>query len=51
MVGYGEVDVRKVEALIKTGGKKTQRYTDGEGLYLVVQASGSASWMLRFTCF
>ena len=39
-----KLTVKKVEALIKTGGDKTQRHADGEGLY-----SGTASWMLRFT--
>ncbi|MGB0468350.1 MAG: tyrosine-type recombinase/integrase [Pontibacterium sp.] len=45
----GKLNVRKVETLIKAGGEKTQRHADGEGLYLVVPASGTASWMLRFT--
>ncbi|MEZ8105219.1 MULTISPECIES: tyrosine-type recombinase/integrase [Vibrio] len=45
----GKLNVKKVEALIKAGGEKTQRHADGEGLYLVVPASGTASWMLRFT--
>lgn len=44
-----KLTVKKVEALIKAGGGKTQRHADGEGLYLVVPASGTASWMLRFT--
>jgi integrase len=44
-----KLTVKKVEALIKSGGEKTQRHADGEGLYLVVPASGTASWMLRFT--
>ena len=44
-----KLTVKKVEALIKAGGEKTQRHADGEGLYLVVPASGTASWMLRFT--
>ncbi|MDO6840252.1 tyrosine-type recombinase/integrase [Paraglaciecola chathamensis] len=44
-----KLSVKKVEALIKAGGEKTQRHADGEGLYLVVPASGTASWMLRFT--
>ncbi|WP_435248224.1 tyrosine-type recombinase/integrase [Vibrio sp. nBUS_14] len=44
-----KLSVKKVEALIKAGGDKTQRHADGEGLYLVVPASGTASWMLRFT--
>lgn len=44
-----KLTVKKVEALIKAGGDKTKRYADGEGLYLVVPASGTASWMLRFT--
>ncbi|GAB1622369.1 site-specific integrase [Agarivorans albus] len=45
----GKLNVRKVETLIKAGGEITQRHADGEGLYLVVPASGTASWMLRFT--
>ncbi|ARD20700.1 tyrosine-type recombinase/integrase [Shewanella japonica] len=45
----GKLTVKKVETLIKAGGEKTQRHADGEGLYLVVPASGTASWMLRFT--
>ncbi|PMO06227.1 integrase [Vibrio splendidus] len=44
-----KLSVKKVEALIKAGGERTQRHADGEGLYLVVPASGTASWMLRFT--
>lgn len=44
-----KLTVKKVEALIKAGGEKTQRHADGEGLYLVVPTSGTASWMLRFT--
>ncbi|MFA0142618.1 tyrosine-type recombinase/integrase [Vibrio kanaloae] len=44
-----KLTVKKVEALIKAGSEKTQRHADGEGLYLVVPASGIASWMLRFT--
>ncbi|ORT50680.1 integrase [Vibrio sp. qd031] len=44
-----KLTVKKVEALIKAGSEKTQRHADGEGLYLVVPASGTASWMLRFT--
>ncbi|MFA0046093.1 tyrosine-type recombinase/integrase [Vibrio sp. 10N.261.51.F11] len=44
-----KLSVKKVEALIKAGGEKTQRHADGEGLYLVVPTSGTASWMLRFT--
>ena len=44
-----KLTVKKVEALIKAGGEKTQRHADGEGLYLVVPASGTASWKLRFT--
>ncbi|MGO2089072.1 MAG: tyrosine-type recombinase/integrase [Oceanisphaera sp.] len=44
-----KLTVKKVEALIKAGNKQTQRHADGEGLYLVVPASGTASWMLRFT--
>ncbi|NAX46514.1 tyrosine-type recombinase/integrase [Photobacterium halotolerans] len=45
----GKLTVKTVQALIKAGGAKTQRHADGEGLYLVVPASGSPSWMLRFT--
>lgn len=44
-----KLTVKKVESLIKAGGNKTQRYADGDGLYLVVPSSGTASWMLRFT--
>ncbi|TVU67570.1 tyrosine-type recombinase/integrase [Pseudoalteromonas distincta] len=44
-----KLTVKKVESLIKAGGNKTQRYADGDGLYLVVPFSGTASWMLRFT--
>lgn len=44
-----KLTVKKVEALIKSGDGKTQRHADGEGLYLVVPASGTASWMLRFS--
>ena len=44
-----KLTVKKVESLIKAGGDKTQRYADGDGLYLVVPSSGTASWMLRFT--
>jgi len=44
-----KLTVKKVEALIKAGGDKTQRHADGKGLYLVVPESGTASWMLRFT--
>ncbi|MGR5254334.1 tyrosine-type recombinase/integrase [Vibrio astriarenae] len=45
----GKLTVKKVESLIRAGGEKTQRHADGDGLYLVVPASGTASWMLRFT--
>lgn len=45
----GQLNPKKVQALIKAGGEKTQRHADGDGLYLVVPASGKPSWMLRFT--
>ena len=45
----GKLSVKTVQALIKAGGERTQRHADGDGLYLVIPVSGSASWMLRFT--
>ncbi len=45
----GKLTVKKIEALIRAGGEKTQRHADGGGLYLVVPASGTAGWMLRYT--
>lgn len=45
----GKLTVKKVDALVKAKAEKTQRYADGDGLYLVVPASGLPSWMLRYT--
>jgi len=42
----GVKSVKSVQASIKG---KPGRYAYGDGLYLVVPKSGSASWMLRFT--
>ncbi|SDJ98921.1 tyrosine-type recombinase/integrase [Billgrantia gudaonensis] len=43
----GSFTVKKVQALIKDG--TPGRYSDGNGLYLMIPKKGSPYWMLRYT--
>lgn len=43
----GSLNARKVQALIKGG--EAGRYSDGDGLYLMVPQKGTPYWMLRYT--
>ncbi|WP_438765331.1 tyrosine-type recombinase/integrase [Kushneria sp. TE3] len=43
----GSLNARKVQALIKGG--EAGRYSDGDGLYLMVPQKGAPYWMLRYT--
>lgn len=43
----GNIDVGKLTALAVKGAKEPGRYTDGDGLMLVVSKTGSKSWVVR----
>ena len=45
----GSLTAKKSQSLVKEGG--AWRYSDGNGLYLMIPRKGTPYWMLRYTLF